>query len=194
MIDSSAFRGDSDGAPVDPRPSLIVRKRKFDGSIKSEWQGELLSTETAEWLVVLHHPARHLKFSGGMAERSVPLFIHCLNTVHPLTVLLTYAIDGRFLGAKCDAALPARRMADGIEFVDLDLDLLAESDLSFRLRDEDTFAQNRVRMAYPEAVVQQARSGIELAQGLVASQQFPFDERFVPRLTTMEARTAGNPR
>lgn len=160
----------------------VVRKRKFDGSVKSEGEGDLLFLLVEEWLVVLHHPERHRKVTGGTVKYAESLFLHCFSIIDPLTVLIEYDRHGWFRGAKCDAALPATQADNVIEFVDLDLDVIVKSDLSCSVRDERVFAQNRETMGYPETVVQSAGRGILLAQALVTSRQFPFDERFVPRL------------
>lgn len=153
---------------------ILVRKRKYDGRIKSEWEGTLLPASGDAWLVVLHHPDQHRKRDDTQWERQSPLFLHCLNTAAPLTVLLEYALDGRFRGAKCDAALPAVRDGAEIEFVDLDLDVIVERDLTRRVRDQSTFKRNRKRLGYPESVVAQAEAGIALAHELLATRQFPF--------------------
>lgn len=114
--------------------------------------------------------------------------MHCFNTVQPLVVLFEYDLDGWFRAAKCDAALPATFNGPVIEFVDLDLDVLVEHDLSCSVRDEETFARNLKLMAYPAAVVQQAYAGIALAQAPVASRHIPFDKYFVPSLVPEVAR------
>ncbi|MBA3532458.1 MAG: DUF402 domain-containing protein [Ardenticatenales bacterium] len=169
---------------------LIVRKRKFDGHIKSEWESDKLPSLVEDWLVVLHHPERHRKSTGGIIESESLLFLHCFSTVQPLVVLLEYDLCGRFRGAKCDAALPATVEGQVIDFIDLDLDVIVEPDLSSFVRDEDTFARNRERMGYPEVVVQQARAGIALAQTLVASRRFPFEARLVPLLDAAVRRSS----
>jgi protein associated with RNAse G/E len=155
-------------------PGVVVRKRKYDGRIKSEWEGELLLSPGEGWLVVLHHPARHRKRSAGKWKLQSPVHVHCLHTASPLTVLLTYAEDGTFREAKCDAALPAVRDDHVIEFVDLDLDVIVGRDLTRFTRDARTFKRNRKRMGYPEHVVAQAQAGIALAQELLATRRFPF--------------------
>ena len=161
---------------------VFVHKQKYDGRTKSEWEGELLPLSNEEWIVVRHHPERHRKFVSGKIAVSDRLFLHCLNRDKPLTVLLEFDLEGSFRGAKCDAALPATIDAGKIEFVDLDLDVIVAADLSFFLRDEDTFARNRERMGYSEVVVQQALEGVRLAQELIQSRQFPLVARFIPRL------------
>ncbi len=161
---------------TDGNPDVIVRKRKYDGSVKSEWEGELLPSPAKEWLVVLHHPKRHRKFQDGAVEMSEPFFLHCFNTEEPLTVLLEYNTAGAFTGAKCDAALPAKCAGDVVEFHDLDLDLIVEPEFTYFVRDRETFDRNRERMCYPARVVGLANQGIELAHTLLSSRQFPFDE------------------
>ncbi|MEM7133178.1 MAG: hypothetical protein AAF702_43160 [Chloroflexota bacterium] len=164
---------------------MIVCKRKFDGRVKSEWEGERIhladlylsaSPPPVEgWIAVLHHPARHRKFVKGVIAYADPIFIHYLNTVEPLTVLVQYTFEGEFVEAKCDAALPAILDGEVIEFIDLDLDVIVQADFSTHVRDELTFAQNREIMNYPEEVVAQAARGIRLAKTLIELRSFPFD-------------------
>ncbi len=162
--------------------TITVRKRKFDNSIKSEWEGELLPIQFADWLFVLHHPERHLKFNQAGVVRSELLFLHVCSLVHPLTILFEYSHEGEFREAKCDAALPAKRNGNLLEFIDLDLDLIIKSDFSYYSRDEAQFAENKQKMGYSKTVVAQARKGIRLAESLVTSRLFPFDNNFIPKL------------
>ena len=167
-------------------PSFInVRKRKFDDSIKSEWEGERLSSPDSNWLLILHHPKRHLKFTQHGTHTHDLLFLHCFYLAKPLAILLEFALNGEFRGAKCDASLPIIQKKNLVEFIDLDLDLIVESNLTNYVRDKITFAENSKTMGYPASVVQQAQRGIDLAKLLVINKQFPFDERHVPTLKTI---------
>ncbi|MEM7533133.1 MAG: hypothetical protein AAF639_13215 [Chloroflexota bacterium] len=165
----------------------IVRKLKFDGTIKSEWEGILLPDLMDDWVVVLHHPDYHHKYVDDTILQADQYFVHChgLTLENPLTVLLQYDQTGRFLEAKCDAALPTHNNSYHIVFVDLDLDLIVDMDetgsLSYTLRDEDDFEHNCIHMDYPDGVVELAYRGISLARKLVETRQFPFDQRFVPQ-------------
>ena len=160
---------------------IIVRKKKFNGFVKSEWEGTLLTSLEADWLVVLHHPERHKKSRHTAVLQADQLFIHLHNLVEPLTVLMMFDENGRFQNAKCDAALPAQQMENIIEFVDLDLDLHVTPNLSYTVEDEDVFQQHCKLMDYTPYIVQQARLGIKFAQDIVAMRRFPFDENFVPQ-------------
>lgn len=160
---------------------ITVRKCKYDGTVKSEWQGTLVQARADEWIVVLHDPDRHLKFSDSSVEHAELTFLHCLHQSQPLTILMAYE-DRDFVEAKCDAALPAKMEDDAIEFVDLDLDIIADADLNIRLRDEAEFAARRQRMGYSDEAVEQAFAGIALAQRLIRERRFPFSADFVPLL------------
>jgi predicted RNA-binding protein associated with RNAse of E/G family len=172
---------------VAPTPTAInVRKRKFDNSIKSEWEGELFPVQFPDWLLVLHHPDRHRKFYQAETSRFELLFLHGFSLVHPLAFLFVYSSAGEFREAKCDAALPATRKENLIEFTDLDLDLIVNPDFSYYFRDEDQFAVNQQKMGYSETVVAQARNGMSLAESWVESRHFPFDNTFIPNLKWAE--------
>ena len=158
---------------------VTVRKLKFDGSVKSEWEGEL-TTHSADpnWLVVIHDPEHHKKFEDGGQVRADQLFVHCLNCSEPLTVLIAFDIAGQFEEAKCDAAFPAEWNGGVISFVDLDLDVIVAADYSYYVRDHETFEENRVVMGYSAEAIAQAQRGIELAMKLIADREFPFNEDF----------------
>lgn len=170
------------------RDPITVRKQKYDGTVKSEWEGERLPYADSDWQLILHHPDRHRKITPDGVETSDRLFVHCCNRVRPLSVLFTYAPDGRISVVKCDAALPAVIDGDVISFVDLDLDLIVQPDRSYHLRDEGQFAVNQRKMDIPQAVAAQAQHGIALAEILLAARQFPFDDTFMPSLTLPPAQ------
>ena len=161
---------------------FCVRKLKFDEMLRSEWEGDLLPSPDADWVLIIHHPDRHLKFTNSGVETSGALFLHCCNVVEPLTILFQYSPEGQFQEAKCDAALPAVWKDDSLEFVDLDMDLIVAPDFSFQMRDEVQFAQNRIRLGYPDKVVGQAHRGMALSRQLVRSRVFPFDQSLLPVL------------
>ena len=168
---------------MDPGADIVVRKRKFDGSVKSEWSGELLPTLSDGWVSVLHDPPRHLKRSAGEIEEVRATFVRCFWVDRPLAVLLEYGDDGRFVSAKCDASLPAEMLDRVISFTDLDLDLIVDATLSCHIRDEGTFDRRRRTMSYSAATVHEARTGLGFAARLVEELAFPFDAsmRSLPR-------------
>lgn len=160
----------------DPRP-VLVRKRKHDGSSRLEWEGELVARSGERWLIVHHDGGRHRRrhaIRGEAGERPAHAF-HWLGLDVPLTILCIHDAAGRLLEAKCDAALPAVETPEGLDFVDLDVDLVVEADGSITLRDEAVYARNAAALGYDASTDTAVAEGIALARALVATGSPPFD-------------------
>lgn len=159
------------------RNPVTVRKLKFDGAMKVEWDGDLVEAIGDEWVVVFHDSQRH-EIRDSLVRPSEPrfYFLHYFNLVLPIAVQFSFDERGEWNPeAKCDAALPAVLSGRTIEFVDLDLDLIVARDLTHRVRDEETFAKHTGSMGYPPEVIAAARDGIRIATQLVAERGVPFD-------------------
>jgi protein associated with RNAse G/E len=156
-----------------PNP-VVVRKLKFDGSVRYTWQGDLVDARGDDWLIVFHDSAHHAK---DPPTPDVPpgFGIHTIGLRQPLTVLHWFDELGRFVDAKCDAALPARLAGRTIDFVDLDLDLVVLPDGHHYLRDRDVFEARGREMGYPDAVRRTAWWAILQALRMVRRRRFPFD-------------------
>lgn len=156
---------------------LTVRKRKFDGSVKYEWPGEVMDSGRADWIAVYHHPRRYQKrLADGSVQEGVPAhLIHYVGLAVPLTVIFAFSLDGEFLDAKCDAALPGELDGVFLDFVDLDLDVVVLPGLQHYVRDQEVFAERSISMNYSQEAKRAAHRGILHALRLVRRRQFPFD-------------------
>jgi protein associated with RNAse G/E len=174
---------------------LTVRKRKFDGSVKYEWPGEVVSTGRDEWLTVYHHPRRSQKrMADGTHESGEPAhFIHYVGMAAPLTLIFAYSLEGVFLDAKCDAALPGELRGEYLDFVDLDLDVVVLPGGHHYVRDQDVFAERSVSMGYSDEAKRAAHLGVLHALRMVRRRGFPFDGHADALIQGILA-TAGLPR
>jgi uncharacterized protein len=180
---------------AEPRP-VLVRKRKHDGSVRVEWDGELVATGGARWLVVHHEAGRHHRRHATRGETEAPPAhaLHWLGRDVPLTILCAHDGTGRLLGAKCDAALPAVIVAGGIDFVDLDVDLVVDAAGSTTVKDEAAYARNAELLGYDAETDAAVAAGIALGRALLAEGAAPFDgsgERLLARLGA--TRASGGP-
>jgi len=159
-----------------PRP-VLVRKRKHDGSVRVEWEGELVGLVGDRWQVVHHDAARHRRRHATRGEegRLPPHALHWLGLDVPLTILCAHDAGGGLLGAKCDAALPAVEAAGVLEFVDLDVDLVVGADGRATLKDEAVYARDAAALAYDASTDAAVAAGIALARALLAAGAAPFD-------------------
>ncbi|WP_322817452.1 DUF402 domain-containing protein [Tepidiforma sp.] len=155
-----------------PNP-VLVRKRKYDRSVRSTWPGDLVDAHD-DWLIVLHDSQHHPKDPPDPA--SAPGYgIHTIGLREPLTVLHCFDALGHFIEAKCDAALPATISGRTIDFVDLDLDVVLLPEGTHHIRDREIFEQRARTMAYPPEVRRAAWCGILHALRRIRRRRFPFD-------------------
>ena len=101
--------------------------------------------------------------------------LHYIGLVGPVTVLFSFSLEGQFLDAKCDAALPATMAGDAIDFVDLDLDVIVLPGGQHYVRDQKVFAERRQTMGYSSEAQRTAHLGILHALRMVRRRAFPFD-------------------
>lgn len=66
--------------------------------------------------------------------------------------------DGRWIHTYVDVITPAIWDGDTVRMVDLDLDVVRRSDGSVEVDDEDEFDEHRIAMAYPDHIVDKART------------------------------------
>lgn len=149
---------------------VTTRKLKFDGSAKPAWQGDLVEA-TDEWLVVYYQRPPHVTGAGQIVAHALRYF----SPVHPLSVFVCFDDLGAVLEYQCDAGLPAVLRGRTIEFVDLDLDLMAFEDGTSFVRDRETFARNSAAMSYSAEAVAAAEAGVRLAVELFERCACPFN-------------------
>ncbi|MGE0601821.1 MAG: DUF402 domain-containing protein [Dehalococcoidia bacterium] len=158
------------------RNDIVVRKLKFDGSVRYEWDGEVLA-ELPGWAVVLHDPGRHEKRESNATAREAPsgLGLHYIGFEEPVSILFWFDERGRFVDAKCDAAFPAIRWQHRMDFIDLDLDVIVLPGQQHYVRDQEVFAERSVSMSYSTEAKHIAHLGILHSLRMVRRQLFPFD-------------------
>jgi len=169
------------------RNPVRVFKRKYDGTLKREFTGDLVEVTRDGWLAVYHDAARHESYKEGRPGAQVaaggrdegtwtaPYIFYVLSTEQPIAVALSFDTLGEQLAMHADAALPATVSGRELTLVDLDLDLVVAPDFACEARDFDTFDEHSKSMEYPDEVKAAAREGLALAERLVAAREYPFD-------------------
>lgn len=183
------------------RNPVRVQKRKYDGTVRREFGGDLAEATPDGWLAVFHDAGRHESYKDG---RRVPpndpdataggtwsssYIIYVLSDRQPLAVAFAYDELGELEAIHADAALPAVVRGRELSFVDLDLDLVVARDMTYEARDFETFEQNSLAMGYPAGVRESALAGLALAEQLVTEQAYPFGgamERLLGRVLASE--------
>ena len=76
----------------------------------------------------------------------------------------------------CNVNLPPCFDGSVLSYIDLDIDVLVEPDLTYKILDLDDFEENAKRYQYPEEVQINARLALAEITGLIDAKVFPFSD------------------
>ena len=86
------------------------------------------------------------------------------------------APDGRLQSWYCNINAPPEFDGQVLSYIDLDIDILVQPDLSYRVLDLEDFESNAARYEYSTEVRQHAENSLRELIALIASGAFPFNE------------------
>jgi uncharacterized protein len=76
----------------------------------------------------------------------------------------------------CNVNVPPSFDGHILSYVDLDIDVLVQPDLSYRVLDVDDFEENAKRYGYATDVQENARRAVDELIGMIETKSFPFNE------------------
>lgn len=82
--------------------------------------------------------------------------------------------DGKFRNYYCNINMPPKFVNAVFDYVDLDIDVLVQPDLSYKVLDLEEFKENAVKFNYPADVVLNAKKALNEVLGLIRKREFPF--------------------
>ena len=129
---------------------LIVLDAEFDFDVEHDLLGQIRSgTRTIEyyWLGRWYNVFRFLEGGG--------------------TTRLFY----------CNINMPPTLEGDVLTYIDLDIDVLVQPDLSYKVLDLEEFAVNFERYGYSEEIKGQAHATVDELIFMIETRQFPFEQR-----------------
>jgi uncharacterized protein len=159
----------------DGENAIVVIVRKFDGAEHRRWSARLVDRSGS--LITL----------DATFEEQIE---HDLLGPIPLGTISTeyYWLDRwynvfRFCDPQrrlrrfyCNINMPPHFDGKVLSYVDLDIDVLVEPNLSYRILDLEDFEENSKRYSYPVEVQNVARVALDELVRLIESRSFPFSD------------------
>lgn len=155
--------------------SIIVQTYKYDGSAHRRWSASIQRREGS--LLILDacfdEEIKH-ELVGSIASGTISTEYYWFDRWFNIFRFATP--DGVLLRWYCNINVPP--LFDGciLSYVDLDLDILVERDLSYRVLDLEDFESNATRFGYSIEVREHAENALNEVTGLIESGAFPFNE------------------
>lgn len=151
-----------------------INSRRYDRSIRKTWTCELI--EQRETLLLfrgvfdreVHHPDL-----GHIEIGTVSYEYYWLDRWY--NVFRFHRPNGRFRNFYCNINMPPERGDGFLDYVDLDLDLLSDTDGNFRILDEDEYLENSKTFGYSTQIIHSVDAAVTELKSLIANRQFPFD-------------------
>ncbi len=154
---------------------ITVRAHKYDGSEHRSWNAKVLRQEGS--LLVLKatfdQEIRH-DLLGTIACGTTSIEYYWLDRWYNIFRFAEPA--GKLRSYYCNVNVPPAFDGQVLSYVDLDIDILVEPDLSYRIVDLEDFEQNAERFGYSEDVQTRARQGLKKLVELIETRAFPFSD------------------
>ena len=154
---------------------IEVRATKYDGSGLRTWTAEVLKQDGP--LLVLDacfdHEIKH-DLLGTIVPGTRSIEYYWLDRWY--NVFRLAHASGQLRNYYCNINSPPVFDGKVLSYVDLDIDILVEPNLSYRIVDLEDFESNAARFAYPEEVRADVQNGLDDLVGLIEAGLFPFDQ------------------
>lgn len=152
---------------------ITVRVLKYDGSEHRRWQARL-SREEDNLLVLegVFESAVDHSLLGHIKQGTRTIEFYWLYRWYNVFEFLDD--DGRTRLWYCNVNTPPSLVDGVLSYVDLDIDVLVQPDLSYEVIDLDEFKENTQSLAYPPESVTAARNAVRELISLIEARQFPF--------------------
>ena len=154
---------------------IAVRVLKYDGSEYRRWNARV--AKRAGSLIVLdavfESDVQH-QLLGDIARGTRTLEYYWLDRWY--NVFRFLEDDGGTRCWYCNVNVPPTFDGRVLSYVDLDIDVLVQPDLSYEVLDLDEFEGNAERFKYSRETQRQARAALDELLSMIETRQFPFQE------------------
>ena len=155
--------------------AITVRVLKYDGAEYRLWnarlarrEGSLIVLDAAIEFDVRHH------LLGDIQRGTRTIEYYWLDRWY--NVFRFLGDDRRTRLYYCNVNMPPAFANDVLTYIDLDIDVLVEPNLSYQVLDLEEFAANAARYGYSEEIKLQAHAAVEELISLIEKCEFPFGE------------------
>lgn len=162
---------------------MTIKALKYGERLHYEWETLLLERTERHVIVLGEHGRRLRHYTKGRIFTIENWTIECFPTDAWFTVSAD-VINGEIARYYCNLCQPPRIKGRELAFVDLDIDLVFR-DGEWKVVDEDEFAENAIKLAYPRELTARVREELAALQRRIETDSYPFDgtiERFVERV------------
>lgn len=153
---------------------VTINSRKYDGSIHKSWKAELIEQKD-DLLLFLGKFDQTVKHPdlGTIKRGTISYEYYWLNRWY--NIFRFHEPNGDFRNYYCNINMPPTFKENTLDYVDLDIDILINKDMEYKVLDEKEFIENARIYKYPVYIVRKATSSLHNIKRLIKLKQFPFN-------------------
>ena len=153
---------------------IVVSVQKYDGTEHRRWPARIAKTIGPLLILdaVFDAEVQH-DLLGTIASGTISTEYYWLDRWY--NVFRFSDPDQKLKNFYCNINVPPSFDGRILSYIDLDIDVLVDPDLKYKVLDEDDFEQNAKLYPYPLAVQAQARAALAELITLIESRSFPFN-------------------
>jgi protein associated with RNAse G/E len=153
---------------------ITVRAHKYDGSEHRSWSAEVLRQDGSLLVLdaVFTEKVRH-HLLGTIERGTLSLEYYWLDRWY--NIFRFQQPTGELRNYYCNVNVPPQFDGEVLTYVDLDIDILVNADLSYQILDQDEFEQNAAAYGYSDDVLEHACQAVEELKSLIETRSFPFN-------------------
>lgn len=154
--------------------TIEVRSLTFDGRVRKSWEAEILARDGNLFVLrgifadSLKHP-----FLGVIEAGTISYEYYWLDRWY--NVFRFHHPDGRFRNYYCNINMPPRFNGTVLDYVDLDIDIIADDVGNYNVLDCDEYVLRAEQYAYPDEVRVKVEKTIAQLKEVIVKSEFPFD-------------------
>jgi protein associated with RNAse G/E len=153
--------------------TIQVRAYKYDGSAHRSWPAQVLRQEGSLIVLDAKFPEEVVHdLLGTIASGTHSLEYYWLDRWY--NVFRFAQPNGELRNYYCNVNVPPTFDGETLSYVDLDLDILVEPDLSYQILDVEDFDRNAKLYGYSDEVQSKARQAVDELVTLIETREFPF--------------------
>ena len=153
---------------------IVINSRKFDGRIGKSWPAELIESNNGIIVAkgVFDLDVDHKKL-GFIRRGTISYEYYWPDRWY--NVFRFHEPEGELRSFYCNFATPAVLQEGVLDYIDLDIDVLADSELNYEVLDLDEFAERTIRYGYTEEILERSTKTVDDLIRLIEKREFPFD-------------------
>ena len=154
--------------------NIIVSVLKYDGTEHRRWPARIAKTVGPLLILdaVFDEEIQH-DLLGTIESGTISTEYYWLDRWY--NVFRFSDSDQKLKKFYCNVNVPPQFDGRVLSYIDLDIDVLVDPDLTYQILDEDDFEENAKRYPYPEELQEQARAALTDLIELIETRSFPFN-------------------